>query len=216
MSERKAKGFGTFYNELMKDEVFSPTNRFEQQWLYNTAIKASDRHRDLKIVELGTLNCTAALLMADGVRWTREQNAKEGIDVTASVWTIDNYIGYERRKPGSSIRSHQQNVENAELYDLADILHVIKADDLEFLDTLEPESVSMFWVDSLHTYRHVKPTLDKAIPLLTPDGIACGHDYAYNALGVIQAVDEWRKEHETELYGFGVHFSNWWTIKRPS
>lgn len=108
MSERKSKGFELFYNELMKDRVFSPTNRFEQQWLYRQAKDATGRHRDLKIVELGTLNCTAALIISEGVLDKREDRIADDIDVTATVWTIDSYLGRERMKPGANIRSHKR------------------------------------------------------------------------------------------------------------
>lgn len=67
----------------------------------------------------------------------------------------------------------------------------IKAFDHDALDLFDDESVDFLYIDSIHTYEHVKATILRWIGKLRPGGIIGGHDYCTrNWEGVVRAVDE--------------------------
>lgn len=54
--------------------------------------------------------------------------------------------------------------------------------------------------DASHKYEDIKRDLNDWLPKLKPQGLMCGHDYIeHEGFGVIQAVDEFCKEHGFEM-----------------
>lgn len=66
------------------------------------------------------------------------------------------------------------------------------------------------YIDACHLYECVKQDLNDWFPKLKKGGLMCGHDYtdAYG-FGVIQAVDEFCKEHNFEMIIYNNNGSDW-------
>lgn len=66
------------------------------------------------------------------------------------------------------------------------------------------EKVDMVFIDGDHRYFEVVKDINKAIELLKPNGLLCGHDYGFDGWpGVRKAVDE--------RFKVGVEDTIWWT-----
>jgi len=67
----------------------------------------------------------------------------------------------------------------------------VKAFDHDALSQFEDECIDFLYIDSIHTYEHVKETISRWMPKLRCNGIMGGHDYSEkNWAGVVSAVDE--------------------------
>ncbi len=66
------------------------------------------------------------------------------------------------------------------------------------------------YIDASHIYKDVKKDLNDWLPKLKKGGLMCGHDYAnISNFGVIQAVDEFCKEHNFEMILFNQNGADW-------
>ncbi len=64
------------------------------------------------------------------------------------------------------------------------------------------------YIDASHLYKDVKKDLTEWLPKLKNNGLICGHDYI-PMFGVIQAVDEFCKEHNFEMIIFNENGGDW-------
>jgi hypothetical protein len=86
--------------------------------------------------------------------------------------------------------------------------------------TIEDESLDWVYIDADHTYHSVKEDLNIWFPKVRKGGVVSGHDYVNYSkngytFGVIEAVDEFVKEHGYalgELMDKGK-FASWYFIK---
>lgn len=193
------------FTHLKEQNIHSPTSKFEQKWLWHQAVIASLRNRQARIVELGTLEGYSALVMADGLRLTRERH--EDWEHESHIWTVDNY---------SQATSHEKVKEGISSLNYSDLVTAIAMDDIEFLQHQQDSSVSMLFVDSLHSYKHVREVLEVTMPKMELNSLVCGHDYCWREFGVVYAVEEWREKYKATLCGFGVYETIWWSIVRSS
>lgn len=84
----------------------------------------------------------------------------------------------------------------------------------------EPNSLDFVYIDACHVYHWVKHDINAWYDKVRPGGIVSGHDYVVaHDFGVVQAVDEFVKEHNkvlnlTEEDWFeGINYKSWWFIK---
>ena len=63
-----------------------------------------------------------------------------------------------------------------------------------------PYFFDFIYHDASHLYEDLRRDLKEWLPKMMPDGLICGHDYInHDSFGVIQAVDEFIKEHNFEM-----------------
>lgn len=67
-------------------------------------------------------------------------------------------------------------------------------------------SFDFIYHDASHLYEDIKRDLNYWLPKLNPGGLMCGHDYIeHESFGVMQAVDEFCKEHNFEMIIFNTN-----------
>jgi GR25 family glycosyltransferase involved in LPS biosynthesis len=84
-------------------------------------------------------------------------------------------------------------------YENDSTVKVFKTTSVEFLSSLPDEYLDMVYIDTVHTYEHVKEELKLSLLKVRKGGIIAGHDYSPHLDGVIQAVDEFCKEHNRKI-----------------
>ena len=96
-----------------------------------------------------------------------------------------------------------------------------RQDSIEAASNFADGGFDWVYIDADHHYENVKQDLEAWYPKVREGGIVAGHDYVdYADMGVIQAVDEFAREHgydvrltsEDEPWN-GVVFPTWWFIK---
>lgn len=194
-----------YFEKIMeKREVKSGMMPSETKWLYSAAYTSGLQHPNYDILELGTLHGYSAFAIAHSIFNLKkhESHKRGGISVNTHIYTVDKHTKTEHSQVSSELG-----------YD--NILTFVRSDDVKYLSAQPEKSFSMVWLDSCKEYNHMRETLELVLPKLCINGMICGHDYTWSNYGVIQAVEEWRKQHESSLMAFGVSDTCWWTIKRP-
>jgi hypothetical protein len=74
-----------------------------------------------------------------------------------------------------------------------------QADTVAWLAAQPTSSLDWGYLDSDHSYQHVRRELCQAMRVVRASGWICGHDYAAVLGGVVAAVDEFCHEHGQEL-----------------
>ena len=79
---------------------------------------------------------------------------------------------------------------------------------------LNPTEFDFIYIDGAHDYKNVKQDIELSYPLLAPNGIIGGHDFANGQCEehseVTRAVIEFASKHNLKLYNSGA---DWWFIK---
>jgi len=86
-------------------------------------------------------------------------------------------------------------------------INKIKGSSLDVHADFENESVDFVYIDSLHTYQHVKQEISNWLPKIKKTGYIGGHDFV-DIIGVRNAVLENFEESRIEVYGDGS-----WLVK---
>lgn len=82
---------------------------------------------------------------------------------------------------------------------MSDQVVIIKRFSYDAIDLFRDESLDAIYIDASHLYEDAKRDLGDWLPKLKKDGLMCLHDYIiFDDFGVIQAVDEFCKEHNFE------------------
>ena len=79
---------------------------------------------------------------------------------------------------------------------------VVRGKSVDVAKTVEDETLDFVFIDADHSYLSVKDDLEAWVPKVRKGGIVSGHDYfepQSGNLGVIQAVDEYVKDHQYKL-----------------
>lgn len=194
-----AQDFDQLYKRIMDAGISSPTHRDELIYL-NTltrgAISNADRDRPAALLDLGTMTGVSAMVMA---RLVREMGRR------AVIVSVDNY---------SQSGSLQATKAIIEKFGFADVVKLVQADDLEYVLSRPNASLSLAFVDSLHTGRHVTKLLEALVPKLTPLAVLCGHDYSPLEYGVVCAVEAFKRRYSSQFVGWSIYKRVWWTMKR--
>lgn len=74
-----------------------------------------------------------------------------------------------------------------------------------------PDGIAdMVYIDASHLYKDVKQDLNDWLPKITGNGLLCGHDYvSLDNFGVIEAVNEFMREHKFEMILFNANGGDW-------
>lgn len=87
---------------------------------------------------------------------------------------------------------------------------VLKKFSYEAVSGIKDGSLNWVYIDGSHLHEDVKRDLQDWLPKVKTGGFIMGHDYTEVAnFGVIQAVDEFKKEHGYEFFIFNQNGSDW-------
>lgn|GEM_PF-1865148 len=108
-------------------------------------------------------------------------------------------------------QTHEYFYRNRFAHEIAEgAMEIIKGDSAPSISALPDESVDLFYVDADHLYDGVRKDLDALLPKVKPDGWIIMNDYlaadtfANQALGVIQATNEFMVKHEWKMVYFAL------------
>jgi hypothetical protein len=77
-------------------------------------------------------------------------------------------------------------------------IEVVKQDSISFLKTTDIK-FDFIYIDTVHSYEHLKQELSLAHNVIKSCGYICGHDYCDEFSGVINAVLEFSEKHRYEV-----------------
>lgn len=142
---------------------------------------ATQASRVKKIVEFGSFQGRSTRALADNIL------------PNGTIWAVDPWNGDYFTEEGDSLRAVNTYVMPQFCENLREHIKVgtvIPVRGYSFGFTL-PIKVDMVFIDGDHRYESVKRDIKKALELLKPDGLICGHDYGHPLwTGVTKAVDE--------------------------
>lgn len=120
------------------------------------------------------------------------------------LYGIDNWSeskGFNRiRNQGES--SYEQTLNTLGPFIKSGQYIIIKKTSMEALGDFSDESLDFVFIDADHGYNFVKEDINGWSQKVREGGIVSGHDYyisKMDSVGVVQAVDEYVKEHNIEL-----------------
>lgn len=105
-------------------------------------------------------------------------------------------------------RIHRNSTRRQAFMNLAPFdVTILKKTSMEAIQDVPDESLDFVFIDADHRYEFVKDDIREWSKKVRPGGIVSGHDYFTNSsedLGVIEAVDEYVKEH-----GYKLKLTEW-------
>jgi len=85
-------------------------------------------------------------------------------------------------------------------------------DDIEYIESLENQSLDILYIDTLHTFAHMDYLLEVCYPKMKHGSLLFGHDYTPEFYGVVEAVTNFRFRHNLDIKGSGQDYSIWWDL----
>lgn len=185
--------FDDICRKMREHGIRSRTRQDELSYLYKL-VQCVCRVETPVIVELGTAAGGSAIVMAQALKTFNR---------ASKVLCIDNCSHVDLK----TIRSNFDKV------GLLDFVELIQADDNEYLQSCEEETIDLVYIDSNHKYDHVSKTLSIVLDKMNNEGIISGHDYIPLEFGVVRAVEEWKSKNVDKLVGWGLRRTLWWIMK---
>lgn len=109
------------------------------------------------------------------------------------------YAGYRDHKFEASFkRAYDSTVERLKPYNH----EIIRKFSMDAVKDFEDESLDFVYIDGNHSYEHVRDDIREWAKKVRKGGIVAGDDYyvmASGNVGVIQAVDEYAKQHDIAM-----------------
>lgn len=115
------------------------------------------------------------------------------------LYGIDPYVEYHGYPKERIERKMEEAVERLSKYENYTL---VRASSLEAAKLVPDGSLDFVFIDGAHDYESVKEDIHAWYPKVRMGGILSGHDYYQGksgGMGVIEAVDEFVKEHDLEL-----------------
>lgn len=97
----------------------------------------------------------------------------------------------------ADLNSEFTNLNNYFFYDHEVKLHRGKSFDV--MNNFPDNYFDFVYIDGDHSYEGVKNDLEISYHKVKKNGIICGHDYAFNFLGVMNAVNEFVEKHNLKI-----------------
>jgi len=190
-----------------------PTYITEHKWLYEQARRISTTYTEAFILECGTLYGESVIAIGIGIERTKQFYSSKGIINSSKVVSVDNYSAFhENQRNASSPDEIRTRITECNLQNSVEI---VESDDFEYIESLEDGSLNMAWIDSSHRQTNVSKQLDLILPKMAANSLLCGHEYnGLLTLGVLYAVEDFKRKHEKHLCGFGIQDRIWWTVVR--
>ena len=132
----------------------------------------------------------------------------------SKLYLVDVFEGFavSGDKDGLNMQSTNLNDSFAKLnhvYSNDDRVVVVKSKSVDFLKSLDDDSLDFVYIDADHSYEAVKTDITLSYEKVKNSGYILGHDYTWqnnhpfgnNFEGVVRAVDEFCKEHSIKIEG---------------
>jgi hypothetical protein len=186
-------GVGNFYNKYKKMQ-----NTFKQLKNKKNMIKLKTRidffldKKDLIIAELGVFT-------GDFSKELLTTNPK--ILYLVDIWNGQMTSG---NKDGNNIImiNNMEKIYEKLLIDFNnENVKIIKSKSVDFLTSLENDTLDIVYIDSVHDYETTMIELILSVDKVKKDGYICGHDYTQMFPLVVKAVDEFCKN-----YNYNIEF----------
>jgi hypothetical protein len=86
-----------------------------------------------------------------------------------------------------------------DLYKEDNVVEIVRKTSIDFLKELPDEHLDMVYIDTVHTYEHVKEELELSLKKVKKGGIIAGHDYTPHFGEAIRAVDEFCEKYNRKI-----------------
>ena len=110
--------------------------------------------------------------------WDLAPNPAPGI-LTEEMWA---------KKREGMLKTFWENIIQHGLEDY--VYKIVDRKTQSLTEVFPTDAFDLIFIDAGHTYKAVKADIEEVKPLLTKNGILCGHDYCPDFPGVMRAVDE--------------------------
>ena len=121
---------------------------------------------------------------------------------------------YPALDPESRDRMIDLSIARTQMAEFGDRVQFIVAKSEDVVENFKDDSVGIVYIDGLHDYESVKRDIDTWYQKVRWGGIISGHDFDACLPGVVQAVNEFRKENGLQIHLTGENVCSWWGIKR--
>lgn len=111
-------------------------------------------------------------------------------------------------------RLQDLDITRTSMAEFGDRVEFIVAKSEDVVDDFRDDSVGIVYVDGLHDYESVKRDIDNWYQKVRWGGIISGHDFDACLPGVVQAVNEFRREWGIQIHLTDEEMCSWWGIKR--
>lgn len=206
MADSWSFAFDAVFDKLLAEGVRVLMFRDEARFLYSMAKGVAYGNEEPLIVELGTHEGASAIIMASAMR-------QVGVDggARARLVSVDDY---SQVAPARALR-------NVSDFQVSELVELVESDGVSAAGMFEENSIDMIYHDDGHAYDQVSGSLRAYWPKVKlcegrVTGLICGHDYnpwSTDGIGVVLAVDDWKKQYACALSGLAVTETVWWTIK---
>ena len=75
-------------------------------------------------------------------------------------------------------------------------VHIVRSDSVSWLRQIKPGLLDWCYIDTDHSYATTCAELKAAALAVKPGGFICGHDFCMQFPGVIQAIEQFTREHQ--------------------
>lgn len=130
------------------------------------------------------------------------------------AWTMSpDYDGYSDALANSDLLEKAERIARRRFAGNSRI-KLEKGDSLQAVSSFPKSSADLVYIDANHSYDRVRSDLQGWYPVVRPGGVLAGHDYCRHFPGVIDAVNEFTRTEDLQLYlTTREEYASWAVIK---
>jgi len=142
-------------------------------WMFDDELEwlAQQAQKHQNILEIGS--------------WKGRSTRALGDNTPGRVWAVDYWLEHD-----CEMRQFLENLSDLIIAERVIVMRTTSNNVTTMLHNTHRSFFDMIFLDGDHCYESVKSDISNCIPLLSPGGILCGHDYSVAWEGVMRAVEE--------------------------